>query len=91
MKYTIITMLRQGILDNAGKAVTTALATLGFEDVLDVRIGKTYFIECESNQIEDIADKLVNEVTETYSIISEDSPHENPLIPINPHIRKRLK
>ena len=73
MKYTIITMLRQGILDNAGKAVTSALATLGFEDVLDVRIGKTYFIECEPNQIKDIAEKLVNEVMETYRI-SEDFP-----------------
>ena len=71
-------MLRQGILDNAGKAVTTALNTIGFEDVLDVRIGKTYFIECEPNQIKDIAENLVNEVMETYSIISEDSP-------MNPH------
>lgn len=81
MKYTIITMLREGILDNAGKAVTTALNTIGFEDVLDVRIGKTYFIECEPNQIKDIAENLVNEVMETYSIISEDSPmisHRNP-------------
>ena len=74
MKYTIITMLRQGILDNAGKAVTSALDTLGFENVLNVRIGKTYFIECKPNQIKDIAEKLVNEVMETYSIISEDSP-----------------
>ena len=80
-EYRIIIMLRSGILDNAGKAVTTALNTIGFEDVLDVRIGKTYFIECESNQIKDIAEKLVNEVMETYSIISEDSPiisHEDP-------------
>ena len=88
MKYTILIMLREGILDNAGKAVTTALNNIGFENVLDVRIGKTYFIECESNQIEDIADKLVNEVTETYSIISEDSPHENPLHLINTHVEK---
>ncbi len=74
-------MLREGILDNAGKAVTTALNTIGFEDVLDVRIGKTYFIECDPNQIKDIAENLVNEVMETYSIISEDSPmisHRNP-------------
>ena len=77
-------MLRQGILDNAGKAVTTALATLGFENVLDVRIGKAYFIECEPNQIKDIAEKLVNEVMETY-MISEDFPmksHEHPRNPI---------
>ena len=73
-EYRIIIMLRSGILDNAGKAVTTALNTIGFEDVLDVRIGKTYFIECEPNQIKDIAENLVNEVMETYSIISEDSP-----------------
>ena len=86
MKYTIITMLRQGILDNAGKAVTNALNTIGFEDVLDVRIGKTYFIECEPNQIKGIAEKLVNEVMETYSIIAEDSPmksHRAPEIPIS--------
>ena len=79
-------MLRQGILDNAGKAVTTALNTIGFEDVLDVRIGKTYFIECEPNQIKDIAENLVNEVMETYSIISEDFPmksHRTPEIPIS--------
>jgi len=85
MKYTIITMLREGILDNAGKAVTNALNTIGFEDVLDVRIGKTYFIECEPNQIKDIAENLVNEVMETYSIISEDFPmksHRTPEIPI---------
>ena len=68
MKYTITTMLRQGILDNAGKAVTSALATLGFENVLNVRIGKTYFIECSPFQKKDIAEKLVNEVMETYTI-----------------------
>ena len=77
MKYTIITMLRQGILDNAGKAVTNALNTIGFKDVLDVRIGKTYFIECEPNQIKGVAEKLVNEVMETYSIIAEDSPKKS--------------
>ena len=79
-------MLREGILDNAGKAVTNALNTIGFEDVLDVRIGKTYFIECEPNQIKDIAENLVNEVMETYSIISEDFPmksHRTPEIPIS--------
>ena len=79
-------MLRQGILDNAGKAVTNALNTIGFEDVLDVRIGKTYFIECEPNQIKSIAEKLVNEVMETYSIKSEEFPmksHRVPKIPIS--------
>ena len=79
-------MLREGILDNAGKAVTNALNTIGFEDVLDVRIGKSYFIECEPNQIKDIAENLVNEVMETYSIISEDFPmksHRTPEIPIS--------
>ena len=45
MKYTITTMLHSGILDNAGKAVTGALKTLGFKDVQDVRIGRTYELE----------------------------------------------
>ena len=33
-------MLRPRILDNAGKATTKALESLGFTGVLDTRIGK---------------------------------------------------
>ena len=39
-------MLRPGILDNAGKATTKALHTLGFPEVNDVKIGKIIDIIC---------------------------------------------
>ena len=68
MKYTITTMLHSGILDNAGKAVTGALKTLGFKDVQDVRIGRTYELECEEKDIEKIERNLPNEVMEDYRI-----------------------
>ena len=83
-------MLREGILDNAGKAVTTALATLGFDNVLDVRIGKTYFIECEPDQIKDIAEKLVNEVMETY-MIAEDFPMNTQKSPYQKKVNKNIE
>ena len=47
-------MLRPGILDNAGKATTKALHTLGFENVNDVKIGKMITITCNENDIEQI-------------------------------------
>ena len=36
MRYRITTILKPGILDNAGKATTTALQSLGFDSVIDV-------------------------------------------------------
>lgn len=61
-------MLRPGILDNAGKATTRALHTLGFENVNDVKIGKTITITCNESDIEQIAKTQVNEVMENYTI-----------------------
>ena len=61
-------MLRPGILDNAGKATTRALYTLGFENVNDVKIGKTITITCDESDIEQIAKTQVNEVMENYTI-----------------------
>ena len=61
-------MLKNGILDNAGKATTQALRNLGFSDVSNVRIGKTYEFECEEKDIERIAKSLTNEVMENYRI-----------------------
>jgi|TARA_R110000796_G_scaffold32213_1_gene84608 phosphoribosylformylglycinamidine synthase len=68
MKYRIITTLKKGILDNAGKATTRALSTLGFTDVEDVRIGKTFELECDSSDIESIAQSMTNAVMEEYII-----------------------
>ena len=61
-------MLRPGILDNAGKATTKALASLGFNDVINTRIGKTVELQCNAEQIEKIAKSITNEVMETYKI-----------------------
>ena len=61
-------MLRPGILDNAGKATTRALHTLGFESVNEVKIGKTIDITCNESDIEQIAKTQVNEVMENYTI-----------------------
>lgn len=66
-KYLIIITLKKGILDNAGKAVTKALASLGFKGVDSVRIGKTIHIETDQD-IEKIAKTLTNEVMEDYTI-----------------------
>jgi len=66
--YIIITMLKAGIRDNAGVAVTTALRNMSFESVKSVRIGKTYYIKCEPEKIKPIAKALVNVVMEDYRI-----------------------
>ena len=65
--YRIRTMLKPGILDNAGKAVTTALQRLGFDTVSKVRIGKTFYLTYEGD-INIIAKALTNEVMETYEV-----------------------
>ena len=68
MRYRITTILRPGILDNAGKATTRALKSLGFDDVANVRIGKITVLECSAEKIEKIAKSITNEVMETYKI-----------------------
>ena len=66
MKYQIKITLKNGILDNAGKAVTRALTGLGFTGINDVRIGKIYELKCGEKDIENIAKNLTNEVMENY-------------------------
>jgi len=68
VKYRVITMLKQGILDNAGKATTRALTNMGFDTIMDVKIGKTFEIECDPSNIEKVAQSLRNQVMEDYFI-----------------------
>ena len=68
MKYRILTTLKSGILDNAGKATTKALESLGFTGVLDTRIGKTIELTCDPSDVEAIAKSVTNEVMENYKI-----------------------
>lgn len=68
MKYRVTTMLKQGILDNAGKATTRALTNMGFDTIMDVKIGKTFELECDPSNIDNIAQSLRNQVMEDYFI-----------------------
>ena len=68
MRYRITTTLKTGILDNAGKATTKALQSLGFDNVNDVRIGKTFELNCNPTDIDKIAQAQTNSVMEEYTI-----------------------
>ena len=68
MRYRITTILKTGILDNAGKATTKALQSLGFDNVNDVRIGKTFELNCNPADIDKIAQAQTNSVMEEYTI-----------------------
>lgn len=69
-------MLKSGVLDPQGKAVETALGSLGFEGVSDVRQGKVIELEVAESDpdkaradIEKMCEKLLaNTVIETYAI-----------------------
>lgn len=74
MKAKIYITLKQGVLDPQGKAVQHALASLGFQGVQDVRIGK--YVELQLNradrrtaeeEVKRMCEKLLaNTVIESY-------------------------
>lgn len=74
---------REGLLDPQGRAVQTALASLGFDGVEGVRVGKLVrmWVEASSesealNRAREMCDRLIaNPVTEDYSveILDDDS------------------
>ena len=67
MKSKITTMLRLGILDKQGKAVQECLIRMGFEGILNVRIGKEYYVEHSKDcDIDKVAKAVYNEVMEDY-------------------------
>lgn len=75
MKATVQVKLKSGVLDPQGKAVADALVRLGFNEVKDVRVGKTIEIELNDslstaeaeNQLESMCEKLLaNVVIEQY-------------------------
>lgn len=75
MKATVQVKLKSGVLDPQGKAVADALERLGFNEVKDVRVGKTIEIELNDslstaeaeNQLESMCEKLLaNAVIEQY-------------------------
>ncbi len=77
MKAIVNIALKQGVLDDQGKATHHALDTLGFEEVVkDVRIGKQIIIQLNSTNEEEakaevvkMCEKLLaNTVIEDYDI-----------------------
>lgn len=75
MKAKVFVTLRNGVLDPQGKAITHALHTLGFSDVMDVRQGKFFEVQLQGDDKEknkqmltQICEKLLaNSVIEDYS------------------------
>ena len=77
MKALVNVALKQGVLDDQGKATHHALDTLGFKDVVkDVRIGKQIILELNSTneaeakeEVVKMCEKLLaNTVIEDYDI-----------------------
>ena len=77
MKAIVNVALKQGVLDDQGKATHHALDTLGFKEVVkDVRIGKQIIIELNSTNKEEANEEVVkmcnkllaNTVIEDYDI-----------------------
>ena len=76
MKAKVVITLKAGLLDAQGKTIKSALETLGFKGVADVRMGK--FVELTLNHgsvstakrdVERMCKKLLaNPVIETYRV-----------------------
>lgn len=78
MKAIVNVGLKQGVLDDQGKATHHALDTLGFKEIVkNVRIGKQITIELNSTNEEDaraevtkMCEKLLaNTVIEDYEVV----------------------
>ncbi len=79
MKATVTVMLKPGVLDPQGKAIGHALASLGFQQVGEVRAGKVIEIELDATdperaraEAEEMARKLLaNTVIENFRVSVE--------------------
>jgi len=49
---------KRGILDPQGKTVQHALATLGFDEVTDVRVGRYVVLQLEGNDVAAAEDRV---------------------------------
>lgn len=76
MKARVTVYPRREVLDPQGKAVHQALSRLGFEGVVEVRVGKSFEVELEADSpgqgrelLEAMCRQLlVNEIMEDYAI-----------------------
>ena len=76
MKAVVTVMLKPGVLDPQGRAISQALHNLGFTGVGDVRAGKVIELELDETdaarartQAEDMAQRLLaNAVIESFRV-----------------------
>lgn len=76
MKARVTVYPRREILDPQGKAIQSALARIGFDGVADVRVGKSFLIDLETDDPEaagralrGMCERLLaNTVVEDYAI-----------------------
>ena len=79
MKAKVFVTLKPSILDPQGKTITSALHSLGYDDVQDVRQGKYFELDIAAETIDqartlasEVADKLLaNPVIESYRVENE--------------------
>jgi phosphoribosylformylglycinamidine synthase PurS subunit len=74
MKAVVKVMLRKGVLDPQGKAISQALHSIGFPEAGDVRQGKVIEIEVadgtSESRVREMCEKLLaNPITEDFEIV----------------------
>jgi len=80
LKIRVQVMLKNGVLDPQGKAIEHSLASLGFTDIDEVRMGKVIEIDMTETEADkayaqatEMCEKLLaNTVIERYEIQLED-------------------
>jgi phosphoribosylformylglycinamidine synthase subunit PurS len=80
VKVKVFVTLRESVLDPQGKAVNHALHSLGYEEIVDVRIGKymELFVETSGRNVDEVVKEaceklLANPVIEDYRYEIEES------------------
>lgn len=76
MKVKVHVTLKQSVLDPQGEAIKKGLASLGFDDVASVRLGKYFELEINNSSEKDLRSQvdvmckklLANPVIEEYTI-----------------------
>lgn len=73
-KYKVTVFLKPNILDPEGKTIKESVHHLGYTEITDIRVGKTFIITVNTNEdykakLEKLTDELLsNPVIHTFSI-----------------------
>jgi phosphoribosylformylglycinamidine synthase subunit PurS len=75
VKAKVLIRPKEGILDPQGKAVERSLPALGFEGILDVRVGRLVELEVDDpGQLDSLCEKLLaNPLIEDYEIVVDEA------------------